>query len=158
MKALFILFFKKKKLIHELTQLFTKDAKKFNGLYKGFYQVAVDKNEKKVKALDEFYKRLSYLTDYEELTEILSVFFPTADKSFKRLAKLSVIILDAVNAANIYCSKKDEVITLTNENASDYQDWDGEDIFEGDTVKIVSPAWYQEGILLEQGYCTLVQE
>lgn len=158
MKALLILLFKKKKLLSELTQLFSNDAQKFNGLYKGIYQVSTEKNEKKCKALDEFYKRLSYLSGYDELIKMLSAFFPTGERSFKKLVKLSKLILSAAANANIYHTKTDDVIVLKNENALDYQDWDGNDIYEGDAVKIVLPAWYQEGKLLEEGYCTLIEE
>lgn len=158
MKAFFILVFKKKKLLSELTQLFLNDAKKFNGLYKGIYQVSTEKNKKKSKALDEFYKRLSYLSGYDELIKMLSAFFPTDKKSFKRLVKLTKLILSAMTDANIYHTKIDDVIVLNNDNAMDYQDWDGDEIYEGDSVKIVLPAWYQEGKLLEQGYCTMEKE
>lgn len=158
MKAFFILLFKKKKLINELTQLFVKDAEKFNGLYKGIFQLSSEKNERKLRALDEFYTRLSYLTGYNELKKMLSPFFPTNAKYIKRLVKLSGIILEAASKADICCTDVNKIITLTNGNAMDYQDWDGGEIYEGDTVKVVLPAWYQKRKLLEQGYCIIEEQ
>lgn len=158
MKGTFLLIFKKKKLLKKLTELFSKEAKKFNGLYNGIERICNGQNKNNFKALDEFYQRVSYLSGYEELIKLMGALLPTSSQSEKNLRKLSKIIINAAIASGISHKQADEVITLTRENVLHYQDWNGGEIYEDDKVKIISPAWYQEGKLLEHGFCTLEQE
>lgn len=158
MKAMFILFFKKKKLKKELIRLFCEDAKEFSGVYNGIYLICHRQNKNNLKALDKFYKKLKSLSGYDELIRLLDNLLPTEAQSKKNLERLAKIIMLAVEKAGITHSKTDEIVTLTIENLNHYNEWNSERLYEDDKIKIISPAWFQESKLLEQGYCVLEEQ
>lgn len=153
-KKTFILLFKKRKITDNLTILFTNNAATFNGLYNGIYRIATEQNKKNFKPLDEFYQRMCYLTEYSDLAKQLSPFFPTSVQSEKQLLSFCKILLSSMKSACIFHTEKSDTVILTKDNVMHYEDWDGNELYVDDTVKIISPAWYQEGHILEKGYCT----
>ena len=153
-KKTLILLFKKRKITDSLTVLFSTNAQKFNGLYNGIFRIANEQNKKNFKPLDEFYQRLCYLPDFSDLAKQLSPFFPTSSQSEKQLFSFCKMLLDSMKSACIFHTLQNETVLLTRENVMHYEDWNGKELYVDDTVKIVSPAWYQEGHIIEKGYCT----
>ena len=156
-KKNFILFFKKKKIINDLTVLFVNNASTFNGLYNGIYRIACGQNKKNFKAVDEFYQRLSYLSDFSELIEQLTPFISSSSQSEKQVISLSEMILNSMKHAGIYYAEPNEAVHLTKENIMHYEEMNGDESYIGDIVKIVFPAWYQRGHILEKGYCKKIE-
>lgn len=68
------------------------------------------------------------------------------------LTKWADLLMDAAAAAGI---TKEEATTLvlTETNADAHVEWDGNDLYPDDVIEIITPAWYQNGKLLEQGQC-----
>ena len=62
------------------------------------------------------------------------------------------LLLDAAAAAGI--TKEDAAtLVLTESSAGAYVEWNGEELYPDDEIEIITPAWYQNGKLLEQGQC-----
>ena len=50
-----------------------------------------------------------------------------------------------------------EELVLNEKNMLAYSEWNGNDLYEGSKVKIISPVWYQNGKIIEQGYCEIIE-
>ena len=156
MNGTMTLIFKKKELINELTSLFIQNAKTFKGLYGGFYLISIEKNKTPLKVLNEFYQRISFIPNSNEVCSLLTPVLFRDKISDKSLQKLIVIIFLAMDKANIHGSAVNSVLKLTSKNVLHYQDWSGEKLYVDDQIRVYSPAWYQNGVLIEEGVCTIV--
>ena len=138
---------------------FTEHGDTFNGLYQGLDKVMHGKAKKPERILKEFCQRTRYQWEGKEvaaLTEELIV--PILDEDHREELKLwAERLLEAAAEAGISPGKTGEII-LTEDNTKDYIDLNGEDLCEEDHVEVISPAWYQNGTLIEQGMCTKQQE
>ncbi|MBR4761912.1 MAG: hypothetical protein IK086_04690 [Clostridia bacterium] len=150
-----MLFIKRLRLTSSLTRLFKSEAKTFSGLYSAT-SGALDGKSGNRKALNEFYKRISFISGYEKTAAVLSKNFPAADLTPENAAALKLILLKATQSAGITCLHKDEIITLTKENVLHYDEWDNGELYPGSRVKIIFPAWYVDGKLIEKGFCSLI--
>ena len=149
-----MLFFKKKRICSELTDLFINHAKSFEGLYNSIDRILHGENKKNTKALEEFYKRISFLEGYEKLAYELNKSFPSSDMKPKQIEALGEIMSKAMADSGIHHGLRNEVIVLSWQNVLHYQEWDGKEIYPDSKVKIVFPAWYQNGNLIEKGFCS----
>ncbi len=70
----------------------------------------------------------------------------------ENLTKWACLLLDAAAAAGIR-NEAAETLSLTNENADAYVEWDGNNLYPEDEIEVITPAWYQNGRVLEQGQC-----
>ena len=143
----------KKKLLSGLTELFAEKPDSFKGLYNGLDRIFSGDTKKNFKALNEFYQRISYIHEYAHLTGMMEKMCPSGQPAPKKLAKLGKIVRRAIENAGITHSAKDDVIVLDNNTTMHYQAWNGEELYPDNRVKIVVPAWYSGGRLIEQGYC-----
>lgn len=148
-----LLVFKKKKLAESLTELFINEAATYNGLYSGIDRIARGQNRKNLRALDEFYKRTGYKKECSEASKLMKPLFPIEKLSEKQLTSFCGVLEYAMRCAGISHSSENQTVALTKDNVMHYQDWNGGELYVGDTVRIVSPAWYQNGKILEKGYC-----
>lgn len=70
------------------------------------------------------------------------------------LTKWANLLLEAA-AAGI-TKEEASTLTLTEDNADAYVEWDGNDLYPEDEIEVIAPAWYQNGKVLEQGQCKKV--
>ena len=68
--------------------------------------------------------------------------------TMKTCLRFILLLLAVLSLASCKESEKDTALRLVKE-------WDGKEIFIGDTVKVMNPAWYQNGRVIEQGHCML---
>ncbi|MGN0265857.1 MAG: hypothetical protein ACI4DX_16065 [Oliverpabstia sp.] len=147
------------KFIRAWRTAFTEHGDTFNGLYQGLDKIMHGKAKKSERILKEFCQRTRYQWEGKEvamLTEELVV--PILDEDHREELKFwTERLLEAAAEAGISPGKTGEII-LTEDNTRDYIDLNGEDLCEEDYVEVISPAWYQNGTLIEQGMCTKQQE
>ena len=145
------------RFIAEWTEVLNNEARLFNGLYDGIYRVANGKAKRPEKILREWCQRTHYKRDNEAVDilcqEQLVPLIEAADG--QGLTKWAALLLDASSAAGITKESAEKLI-LTDRNVADYVEWDGNDLYSEDEIKIITPAWYQNGKLLEQGQCRKV--
>ena len=67
------------------------------------------------------------------------------------------MLLKACEKAGIR-KEREETLVLTEENVNAYISWDGFELNPGDRVRVINPAWYREGRILDQGHCTLADD
>lgn len=147
------------KFIREWRTAFTEHGDTFNGLYQGLDKIMQGKAKKPERILKEFCQRTRYQWEGKEVTKLTEeLVVPILDEDHREELKLwAERLLEAAAEAGISPGKTGEII-LTEDNTRDYIDLNGEDLCEEDHVEVISPAWYQNGILIEQGMCTKQQE
>lgn len=70
-------------------------------------------------------------------------------------AKWAKILLDAAQNAGITPQAEQE-LTLDDTTVRAYSEWDGQELYCDSRVKIIVPAWYQNGTVIEQGMASLL--
>lgn len=137
------------------TTVLTSEARVFNGLYSGLLRVVGGTAKKPEKVLREWCQRTHYRWENEPVDvlcrEQILPLIGTTDA--QGLHKWACLLLDAVAAAGI-TREEAATLVLTEGNAADYVEWDGNDLYPEDEIEIITPAWYQNGKLLEQGQCS----
>lgn len=138
----------------EWAALLTENARVFNGLFSGLLRVCSGAARKPEKVLREWCQRTHYKWENEPVDilcrEQILPLIETAD--VEGLARWAELLLDAASVAGI-TREADAVLVLTDSSAGAYVEWDGEELYPEDEVEIISPAWYQNGKVLEQGQC-----
>lgn len=142
------------RFISEWTAVLTDDARVFNGLFSGLQRVVGGAAKKPEKVLREWCQRTHYKWENEQADLLCQQhvlpLIECADR--EKLTKWASLLLDAAAAAGITKDAAEKLV-LTESNAADYVEWDGNDLYPEDEIEIITPAWYQNGKLLEQGQC-----
>ena len=141
--------------VGEWTSALKERAKVFNGLYGGLQRVVDDKAKKPESVIAEWWTRTRYEWEDQPVAKISRECLESV--SVEDCAKWASLLLKAAAGAGI-TKKQSETIVLDETSAAAYMEWNGEEIFVGDTVKIMNPAWYQNGRVIEQGHCVLLKE
>lgn len=141
--------------VDEWTSVLKENAKVFNGLYGGLQRVVDGKAKKPESVIAEWWTRTRYEWKNQPLAEISRECLENA--SSEDSSKWASLLLKAAAGAGI-TKEQSETIVLDKISAAAYVEWNGEEIFVGDTVKIMNPAWYQNGRVIEQGHCMLLKE
>lgn len=130
------------------------DARVFNGLYSGLYRVCTGAAKKPEKVLREWCLRTRYRWENQPVDDLCQRrILPDVEKADgAALALWAERLLLAAKAAGITMEEKENLV-LTHSSMDDYVEWNGEPLEPGDTVRVRTPAWYQSGVLLEQGQC-----
>ena len=146
-----------KRFVKEWAAVLTTDAKVYTGMYTSMVRVAAGKSRKPEKVLREWVARTGYQWENSPVTELCKrTLSPAAESgSAEDCARWARLLLRAAKQAGITRDRKDTVLTLDDSSIRAYTEWDGQDIYPEDTVKVMLPAWYQKGRVLEQGQCTL---
>ena len=144
---------KRKALVKKLSAMFLDDAEKLKGLYNGIERIAVGNGKKNFKPLFELYQRIQYMPKYSEITEMTKPVFEAKERDPRILLAFGRIVFTAVGRAGINHDPSNAIITLDHKSVKNYSDWNGDQIYPDDTVKIISPAWFQNGCLIEEGFC-----
>ena len=142
------------RFLAEWTTVLTENARMFNGLFSGLQRVVDGVAKRPEKVLREWCQRTHYKWENEQADLLcqqhIVPLFESADRT--ALTKWASLLLDAAAAAGI--TKEDTAtLVLTESNVADYVEWDGNDLYPEDEVEIITPAWHQNGKLLEQGQC-----
>ena len=135
------------------------EARTFNGLYNGLLRVQTGAAKKPEKVLREWCQRTHYKFEGQTVDELCQEhILPLVEsQNQEELVKWAEILLNAAKEAGVTKEEVD-VLVLAEENAEAYVEWDGEEIYPDDKVEVITPAWYKNGKLLEQGQCKLIQE
>ena len=144
--------FANRKIRSELIRLFTEKAESVNGLYNGLDRIFNGDATRNSKSINEFYQRLSYIPEYSDLYALMQKKYPLEDLTPKKLSKLGAAVSGAILHAEITHSSKGELITADRETVLQYQAWNGEELFPDGKIRVVMPAWFQNGKLIEQGF------
>ena len=80
-----------------------------------------------------------------------------AEESEEEYRKYARLLLETAAAAGITRDEPGE-LTLDELTTNAYTDWEAEQLYLGDRVKVLLPAWYQNGRVLEQGSCQRLDE
>ena len=141
--------------VGEWTSALKEHAKVFNGLYGGLQRVVDGKAKKPESVIAEWWTRTRYEWEDQPLAEISREYFENVIG--EDCEKRASLLLKAATGAGI-TKEQSETIVLDTISAAAYVEWDGKEIFVGDTVKVMNPAWYQNGHVIEQGHCVLLKE
>lgn len=140
--------------LREWTLILTDHARVFNGLFNGLKRVQNGTAKKPEKVLREWSQRTHYKWENEPVDRLCQEqIVPLIEAEDREsLTKWACLLLDAATAAGISIEET-ETLVLTEENADAYVEWDGNELYPEDEIEIITPAWYQNGKVLEQGQC-----
>lgn len=138
------------------TAILLANAGLYNGLYAGLERVSGKTAKKPEKILKEWHSRTIYKWEESAIAnlckETLAPAVENADPAV--CAKWARLLLNAAQVAGVTKEAAEE-LELDETTIRAYVEWDGSDLYVGDRVKILHPAWYQNGQVIEQGHCSL---
>lgn len=142
------------------TEALSAYADTFCGLYTPVSRVADGTGRRPERTLSEWRDRASYrigdILDAEKILSEMSSLIDSADSDgFVNYAQM---LLKAAESDGITRDEKGTELTLDETNTNAYSDFDGGDVYLGDTVIVKTPAWYQNGKMIEPGTCTILSE
>lgn len=142
------------RFVSEWTAVLTKDARVFNGLFNGLQRVVTGVAKKPEKVLREWCQRTHYKWENQQVDTLCQQHIVPLIENADRdaLTKWGALLLAAASAAAITMEAAQKLV-LTQENVDSYVEWDANDLYPEDEIEIITPAWYQNGKLLEQGQC-----
>lgn len=145
--------------VNEWIQVLKESAKTFSGLYQGLIRIVEGKAKKPEKVLREWCARTRYRWEGKLPAALCEEWIvPLLEGEMQsELGKWAALLLQAAGAAGITRAKETRLL-LDEQNVNDYTEWEGEPLYVGDSVEVMSPAWYQNGKLLEQGNCRKQEE
>lgn len=155
--------FKKNKIEDQFlsawTQTLNENAEIYCGLYTSLQRIADNKAKKRENVIHEWHVRTQYNINDEILKQLSTgILLPLSENGTdKKFQKWTCLLLKVAEAAGI---RQEAVGTLTLDegNANAYSEWNGESLYVGDTVEVTVGAWYQNGKIIEQGYCSKQEE
>ena len=149
--------FTQQRSVREWAAVLKTDARLYTGLYAGLVRVADGKAKASQKMLREWYDRTRFKWENGEITKLCKhTLKPVIERGrTEECARWAMLLLRASEKAGIH-REEAETLILDEKNAAAYTEWNGEDLFVGDTVKIMNPAWYQDNKVIEQGTCTII--
>lgn len=138
------------------TTILQTDAGLYNGLYAGLERVRSKTAKNPEKVLKEWYSRTAYKWEESPIVTLCEETLAPATESANPdvCAKWAELLLNAAQASGI-AKETAEYLELDETTIRAYMEWDGNDLYVGDRVKILHPAWYQNGQVIEQGHCNL---
>ncbi len=151
------LFGAKKRFYNGWCLVFKENAKIYNGMFNSLKKMSEGKTKNTDKIVKELCSRTEYNVkniDTKQLCEITQQKLCAQNKKTDKWMKL---LMKAIDYAAIYCESEKRLV-LDESNTNDYTEWDMNEICVGDTVEVLNPAWYQDGKLIEQGHCSIVEE
>ncbi|MDO4650027.1 MAG: hypothetical protein Q4B26_15420 [Eubacteriales bacterium] len=143
-----------KTFLREWTTHLIAHAKVYNGMFTGIKRVSEGTAKKPEKIINEWCTRTRYKFEDSPVNELCQKYLhPLCEKGDAgEYQKWTRLLLAAAEKAGITYQKEVELI-LDDTSVMAYIDWDGEELYSGDEVEVMTPAWYQNGKVLEQGHC-----
>lgn len=129
------------------------DSKTYTGLFTSVWKISDGNTKRAEGVIREWHQRTINChpsSPMGTLIEKLSAHVPDGEK----------IIADAIlSVAKKVGIERDtqEKLCLDERTISAYTEWNGNELYEKDTVKVLQPAWYQNGTVIEQGHCELLE-
>ena len=143
--------------LREWTTALAENARTFNGLFSGLWRVQSGNAKKPEKVLREWCQRTHYKFENQPVDTLSQEqILPLIEAEDREgLTKWAGLLLDAAAVAGI--TKEDAAtLVLTESSAGAYVEWNGEELYPDDEIEVITPAWYQNGKLLEQGQCKVI--
>lgn len=162
-RKVFDKLFKKNKVEDQFlaawTQTLSENAEVFRGLYTSLQRIADGKAKKRDRIIHEWHVRTQYNINDEELKQLSTDILLTLSENGtdEEFQKWVALLLKAAEAAGIE-QEAVGTLTLDESNTNAYSEWNGEQLYLGDTVEVTVGAWYQNGNIIEQGYCNKLEE
>ena len=126
----------------------------YNGLYASVYKIANGNTRRLDGILKEWIDRTENVLPENSLNSLIEKIRACDSNGGILIAKS--IMASAVKAG--ITAEKLMVLVLTEKNITSYIEWNGNELYEGCKVKVISPAWYQNGKNIEQGHCEIIEE
>lgn len=147
------------RLLRAWTAALTERAEVFNGLYSGLVRVREGTAKKRAHILGEWWTRTRYQWEEQELERLGRKYLePLASEgSDEDYIKCAGLLLQAAEAAGVTQEQAGELV-LDETNTNAYVEWEGQELYLGDRVEVMTPAWYQKGRVIEQGHCRKLEE
>lgn len=137
----------------ECRKVLKSNAKSYNGLFTGVYKITTGNIKRAENVINEWYNRSKNCFPDSSMVTLIEKILSCDSEG--RIAIANAIMF-AAKKVNI-TKENDEELALNEKNVSAYSEWNGNDLYEGSKVKIISPAWYQNGEIIEQGYCEIIE-
>jgi len=143
------------KFIKVWASVLTEKAKVFNGLYSSLQRIMDGKAKKPERVISEWSKRTRYQWESREPDMLCREYLlPLMEKGTdEEYRKWTGLLLKAAEASGMTHDTPGAELTLNEKNVNAYNDWDGNELYLDDTVEVKIPAWYQNGMIIEQGSC-----
>ena len=143
-----------KQFVERWTLALAEKADVFNGLYGALLRIQAGTAKKKGKVLSEWWSRTRYQWEGKELAAFCRPVFEKllAEDSDVEYRKYARLLLEAASAAGITRDVPGKAV-LDELTTNAYMEWEGKQLYLGDHVEILFPAWYQKGCVVEQGNC-----
>ena len=143
-----------KQFVERWTLALAEKADVFNGLYGALLRIQAGTAKKKGKVLSEWLSRTRYQWEGKELAAFCRPVFEKllAEDSDVEYRKYARLLLEAASAAGITRDVPGKAV-LDELTTNAYMEWEGKQLYLGDHVEILFPAWYQKGCVVEQGNC-----
>ena len=143
-------------VVQEWTKLLRSDAKVYTGMFNGLQRVVDGSSKKPEKVIREWCARTSYKWPEISVINLCQKYLmPDAEKADPDgCAKWSKLLLEAAKNAGITSEEKEEIV-LNDTTVMAYTEWDGQELYPESSVKVITPAWYQNGRVIEQGIASL---
>lgn len=141
------------------TTVLFEHAEVYRGMFTSLKRSANGEAKKPQRVIAEWYKRTEYNIKDEAVVKLSTeTLIPLAENGdTEKIAKAASEILEAAKAAGITQDDSGK-LTLDESNTNAYTDWNGEQLYLGDKVTVTNGAWYQNGKILEQGFCNKISE
>ena len=143
-----------KQFVERWTLALAEKADVFNGLDGALLTIQAGTAKKKGKVLSEWWSRTRYQWEGKELAAFCRPVFEKllAEDSDVEYRKYARLLLEAASAAGITRDVPGKAV-LDELTTNAYMEWEGKQLYLGDHVEILFPAWYQKGCVVEQGNC-----
>ena len=134
------------------------NASTYVGLFSGLWRVKDGKTKKARSVFVEWDARTRYSLAHTPAGKVCQwALHPLIKGAASELyTKWAGLLLRAAEQAGIERESETEIV-LNETSALAYIEWDGEALYCGDRAEVISPAWYQNGHVLEQGNCRLIR-
>jgi len=145
-----------KLFLREWTQVLSENASTFTGLFASLQRVADGEAKKPEKVIKEWCARTRYKWENQRVDRLCGrLLTPPADKEDRETLKnRAALLLRAAEQAGIM-KETEKAFCLDERRVNAYIEWNGEELYLGDAVEVMHPAWYQNGKIIEQGHCVL---
>lgn len=146
-----------KKFVAFWTEVLSNNADLYCGLYSSLFNVSEGSAKKKKSVFSEWYKRTIYNINDENIkAECEKTLKPLSESEEGEHRRFAGLLLLAAESVGIDRDSGQELI-VDERTAQSYISLDGDELYIGDKIEVMSGAWYQNGKLLEQGYCKLLE-
>lgn len=150
---------REKLFLREWKAVLTENASTFTGLFASVQRVADGEAKKPGKVMTEWCTRTRYKWENQRSDRLCrKLLVPSIEaEDGDALKKWAGLLLEATAQAGIV-REEEKAFRLDEARVNAYIEWNDEELYLGDEVEVMHPAWYQNGKIVEQGHCLLKEE